>query len=457
MEGESSQSKRRRTNLSTGEKTIIYNVYCGLRERNQTMLVNDVVALCSDLTKVSTRSVHRILKTFKESKGGTEKVPANIETRGRKRIHIDDDTKYAIRRKFHSFFFRNETPTLKAIAADINSDDAMPKISRRVLLRTLRQMNIRHMRRQRKSLLIEREEIILWRRNYLQKIREYRREGKKIYFLDETWLNQGHTVSKIWQDLEITSRRQAFFEGFSTGLKAPAGKGRRLIITHIGSDSGFLENGLLLFESKKTSDYHEEMDAEKFESWFSKILPSLEPNSVVVMDNASYHSRRLEPSPTTAWRKGDIINWLSQRNIPFDDSMLKVQLLTIARAQIPQFKRYAVDELARECNITVHRLPPYHCELNPIELIWAQIKNQVAKQNVTFKMDEVKRLLATAIGDVTAETWRNCIRHTTKEEDRMWDLDTIVDVSVEPLIINLNDNSDRDSCPSSDEFSSDDD
>ncbi|KAJ8911142.1 hypothetical protein NQ315_004432 [Exocentrus adspersus] len=38
------------------------------------------------------------------------------------------------------------------------------------------------------------------------------------------------------------------------------------------------------------------------------------------------------------------------------------------------------------------RLPPYHPDLNPIEMVWAQIKNNVAKRNVTFKLDDVKKL-----------------------------------------------------------------
>ncbi|XP_074028603.1 uncharacterized protein isoform X1 [Leptinotarsa decemlineata] len=430
MESESSQSKRRRPNLSEGEKTIIYNVYCGLRERNENMLHNDVVNLCSDLTEVSIRSVHRILKSFKENEGKCD-VSKNIETRGRKQIQLDDCTKYAIRRKFHLFFFRNEIPTLKKVAAEISSDETMPKISRRVLLRTLKQMNIKFIKRGRKSALIEREEIVLWRRNYLKKIREYRLDGRKIYYLDETFLNQGHTVSK--------------------GSEALAGKGRRLLITHIGSDSGFLENGLLILDSNKTSDYHEEM----FESWFSQILPSLEPNSVVVMDNASYHSRQLEQSPTTDWPKADIINWLSQKNLTFDDNMLKVQLLNIARKHIPLLMKYVVDEMARERNIIVHRLPPYHCELNPTELIWAQIKNQVAREDLTSETDKIKGLLATAIENVTPESWKKCIRHTIKEEDKMWDLDTRMDIAIEPLVIS-SDNSDCDSCSSSNEFSSED-
>lgn len=62
---------------------------------------------------------------------------------------------------------------------------------------------------------------------------------------------------------------------------------------HIGSDTGFVEGGLLTFESQHTGDYHEEMTAEVFENWFESVLDLVVPNSVIVMDNAPYHSRRL--------------------------------------------------------------------------------------------------------------------------------------------------------------------
>ena len=33
--------------------------------------------------------------------------------------------------------------------------------------------------------------------------------------------------------------------------------------------------------------------------------------------------------------------------------------------------KYAVDEMAKASGHEVVRLPPYHCELNPIELAWS--------------------------------------------------------------------------------------
>ena len=439
------RKKFKRKNLNLGECEMIKNVYEGIREKWPNMLVEDAVEMCGFFTKVCSRTIYPVLKKNREHvKENIEKQDLQCnknsheirnEIRGRPKVTLDQHTKYAIRRKIHGYFFRNEIPTIQKILQAIREDDSLPKISLRILLRTLREMNIKYLKRNRKSALIEKKEIVLWRRKFLEQIEEHRRAGRKIYYTDETWLNEGHTKSKVWQDLNITNLRQAFLDGFSTGLKAPSGKGRRLIITHIGSDSGFLIGGLNVFESRKTGDYHEDMNAEVFEKWFSSILELIEPGSVIVMDNASYHSRRVESTPTSLWRKGQIINWLHLKNIEHQPHMLKVQLLDIARLQKAEFTKYVIDEMARERGVTVLRLPPYHCELNPIELIWAQIKNQVASKNTTFKLKDLKSLLQEAIADVNEAAWKKCIAHVQKEEKKMWDLDTRVEVLTEPLVI----------------------
>ena len=37
-------------------------------------------------------------------------------------------------------------------------------------------------------------------------------------------------------------------------------------------------------------------------------------------------------------------------------------------------KKFKVDEMAKEAGHEVIRLPPYHCNLSPIELLWAFMK-----------------------------------------------------------------------------------
>jgi transposase len=41
------------------------------------------------------------------------------------------------------------------------------------------------------------------------------------------------------------------------------------------------------------------------------------------------------------------------------------------------------------------------CELNPIELIWAQVKGFVAKNNTTFPLKDAKELTYAAFGKIT--------------------------------------------------------
>lgn len=119
----------------------------------------------------------------------------------------------------------------------------------------------------------------IWGRNVLGAKKISCCEGCKIYYLDETWVNAGHAIQKIWKYTLILIAKQAFIEGLSRGLKNPLDKGKQFIITHIGSETWFVKNALLMFESKNTKDYHEEMNAEIFQNWIACILPPL--NSLI--------------------------------------------------------------------------------------------------------------------------------------------------------------------------------
>lgn len=106
------------------------------------------------------------------------------------------------------------------------------------------------------------------------------------YYMDETWINAGYSKDKVSKDETVTSSREAFLLGLSSGLKNPSGKGKCLIITHIGNENGFVEGGLWTFESKKGGDYHTEMNSESYEKWFANILSKLQEHNVIVIDNA---------------------------------------------------------------------------------------------------------------------------------------------------------------------------
>lgn len=70
--------------------------------------------------------------------------------------------------------------------------------------------------------------------------------------------------------------------------------------------------------------------------------------------------------------------------------------------------------MAEEKKTIILRLPPYHCEQIPIELIWAQGKRHVDRNSKTHKMKDVEGLLEEGVNLVTLENRQNCISHAIK-------------------------------------------
>ncbi|XP_055910656.1 uncharacterized protein LOC129945019 [Eupeodes corollae] len=122
--------------------------------------------------------------------------------------------------------------------------------------------------------------------------------------------------------------------------------------------------------------------------------------------------------------------------------MVKAELLSIVKHHKTRYETYVVDDMAQAAGHEVLRLPPYHCELNPIELVWAQVKGFVASRNKSFKMTELKGLFESAIQNVDAEKWHWCVQHVEQVvEPKMWEMDVFSEDAVESLIINLDEES----------------
>lgn len=162
-----------------------------------------------------------------------------------------------------------------------------------------------------------------------------------------------------------------------SSTKVPEGKGERLIICHAGTASGFVPNCLLAFKSKKTTEYHEEMNYEKLKDWFIGLLNNLKEPMTIIMDNAPYHSVQLNKPPNQSNRKSELVKWLTENGVTADIKMLKAELIALVRRHKPTTPTYALDEMAKEKGHQVLRIPPYHCQYNAIELIWAQIKGML--------------------------------------------------------------------------------
>jgi hypothetical protein len=76
-------------------------------------------------------------------------------------------------------------------------------------------------------------------------------------------------------------------------------------------EHGFVRDGFLLFRSKcKSGDYHDDMNWKKYEKCAkNQLKPNLQPHSVLVVDNASYHNKRAITITYDATSKAYTIFW----------------------------------------------------------------------------------------------------------------------------------------------------
>jgi hypothetical protein len=106
---------------------------------------------------------------------------------------------------------------------------------------------------------------------------------------DETYIHSSHTGPKHWSS------------NCASGLLAPISKGKRLIILHEGSRRGFIPKALVISKfNQKTGVYSNEMNGENYIRWLKeKSIPNLQPNSVLVTDNAPYHNIQKDKAATS--------------------------------------------------------------------------------------------------------------------------------------------------------------
>lgn len=63
------------------------------------------------------------------------------------------------------------------------------------------------------------------------------------------------------------------------------------------------------------------------------MVQSLEEPSIIIMDNATYHSRQIDKMLKQSNKKQEIIGWLQQHGENVDYTLLKVQLVNILKSK----------------------------------------------------------------------------------------------------------------------------
>ena len=479
--------------ISVEEQQIILNVAKYFQEESKSgnkpqFTAGAVIAKTVAATGVSKNFVRKIVSAGKViDEGKTRKAKVRFGK-------LDNFDVGVIRRTIHNLYRENISPSLKKILLQLKEKMNFP-YGKTHLWRLLKKMGFGYEKRGRQRIISERPEIIAWRERYLRRIRKIREADPErvIVYTDETWLDQGHRTRKEWVDLETLKEknlRSLRLSGLTVGCtKEMTGKGRRLIITDTMAESGPVRGALWMFKadgkgkkrkieskSKELSgekkrrkldsestekkedtvdggendseiaesipfeeDYHDSMDGESYKCYFEKSICQNIPKhySVIVIDNAPYHSKNTEHYPTSKWRKQQFVDWLTEKNITFPDKALRAELWTLVKSEREKFPDKVMETVAKEYGHEILRLAPYHCELNPIELAWAAEENYVAGENKDMSLDSVEKLFRKKREELPKDFWRKCVEHVKKIEENYWESDRIQDNKDEQLIIKL--------------------
>jgi len=415
------------------EKRIIYKViqFCDEeKEKGLVIPLQRATARAAKAVGKSECTIKNIRRDFKNANKIGAKVITPRKIRApRKRISFDEFDKCVVRRKFLEFYEqKKEIPTLRKLFVYVKRELHFQG-ERETFRKIVKDLGFRFKKcKDKRQILTEREDIVARRAQYLRALRANEMGPKKpLVYTDETWIHTHYTLKKCWQHDDFP------------GVLVNSSTGQRAIVVHAGDAMGFVEGAELIYDSRsKSQDFHDDMNSTNYRRWLEeKLIPNLPAGSIVVIDNAPYHTVQENKSPTTSSRKSDIIDWLTRNNIQFDSGLTRNELLRIVKQSKPK-PIYTVDRILRERGFQVLRLPPYSCDLNPIELIWNLLKQKIAAHNVSsVPLSTLKEMTRNDIREITQEDWVKACNKVKKIEDDYWRRDALMEEAIDNLIINV--------------------
>jgi len=260
---------------------------------------------------------------------------------------------------------------------------------------------------------------------YSQALKEEQEGRCVIVYTDESYVNINHARKQTWYSDIATEK---------SDVVRPSGRGRRLVLLHAFTQDGWLSHDKcvhndrvdqvsfsceLIYEAEKgDSDYHDNMNGDIYMQWlnnrlmvaFNKRYPR--QKMVLVLDNASYHHVRGPDWINVHSMKKDEIAYklveLGVTDITVERQKKGTESKETRRFNQPSFyqhggrwaptleelkgelTKYLKDhpavnrtEVAKLFDANDHQLiytPPYLPGVQPIERLWAYVKNYVASQ-----------------------------------------------------------------------------
>jgi transposase len=279
-------------------------------DRSKLIPIESSVKRTANALGIGIATVKRIMADYNRDPDLLDK-PTKI--RGRPEHAVNSSYQGVVRSYIRLANKEGKHITLSNISRFLETENFDESFHKTTLARTLNRWGFEFGKGTRSQHLKEKDHVVAARQRYLRVMRNNRTHERKVntyrpeVYLDESYVNKNHSNDFIW-----------YYGEDGPWIQKPTGKGERLIIINAITSSGWIPGAKLVFKStRKTGDYHGQMNWDLFKKWFTEmLLPNIPEHSLIVMDNAPYHNILSEHSPPTAQSsKKKIKEWLEHNKV----------------------------------------------------------------------------------------------------------------------------------------------
>lgn len=336
---------------------VIYNIYTYLRKRKLDPTTyehqNDinVVKTISDMTGFSNSSISRTTRKGNAMK--MEDINFSFKTDDKKhvrkkRIAVDKTMEGTIRRKIIQYYnMKNEVPSIRKLNSILKKEKILECSNEflRQLLHRLGFTNDVNL-----DVLMEREDLVARRLDYLRAMQQYRSDDKSIFFFNDT---------SFWAEYD-----DAHYNMDTLPI---------IIMVHFSGTNGFKDLQIVKLKGKPAEEDEGFQHFEIFDWVKDTILPKLPDSSVIVMNTPNTKPTEAEEKLSTASTRGEMQAWLTRHYIPFKETNTKMKLYQKIVEHRERMET-SIAKLLKEYNHEVLYLPGNVSDLNPTLLVWDNLK-----------------------------------------------------------------------------------
>ena len=241
--------------------------------------------------------------------------------------------------------------------------------------------------------------VVEMRHDYIREFYKNREsmEGIREIYIDEAFVRDFQQLRHLWMTEEIFKTREvpaasvyneiAIVGGISkegwVGVDYPNLRDK---LRESNQNYTFSHGSILYFKTLNPDrrDPHTCFTTKSFGNYFRhNLIPSItDQSSLIIMDRALYHTKVTDSQLNMKKaRKEELLEYLMGKGIFLDLAKSSTQQLRAMAMKVGPNLRSYIEIEAEQAGHKILFTPPYHPELNPIEMAWSMVKRPIRERN----------------------------------------------------------------------------